>query len=342
MDIEEILLIILSGLGIFHGLFLAVMLWSDNISNRILSILMIILSFRIGKSVLMAYTGSLPIVYIYLGLCLMMFIGPLFLLYSKSLIEKPAKLKISVYAHFIPGFIFMLLSVPMVKMGFRNISVFVAVALYLAIYAHYLCYLLYVKFIVDRSNSIPLNPDVKKWLNILFFGLIAIWFQYVLNLFEEKVPYILGPIVYTVTVYFITYLAFTRKYLTTVNTVKYQSANYTEEEVNYLYQTIQELMQQQKLFLDPNVTLATLGRQLLVSHQKISLVVNIKAGCNFNEYINRFRIKHAIDLINKPPAQTLTIAAISFDSGFNSLSSFNVAFKKFTGKTPSTYRKVQE
>jgi AraC-like DNA-binding protein len=304
---------------------------------------MIILSIRVGKSVVIAFTVSLPMVYIYLGLCLMMFIGPLFSLYSKSLIEKPIKIKTSAYVHFIPGFIFMLLSVPMEKVGFRNIPVFVAAGLYIAIYVHYLSYLLYVKFrVIEGGNRILLSPEVKKWLNILFFGLIAIWFEYVLNLFEEKVPYILGPIVYSVTVYFITYLAFTKKYLTTVNTVKYQSATYTEEEVNYLFRTIQELMQGEKLFLDPNVTLASLGKQLMVSPQKISLVVNSKAGNNFNEYINRFRIDHAIDLINKPGSQTLTIAAISFDSGFNSLSSFNVAFKKFTGKTPSAYRKVQQ
>ena len=100
-------------------------------------------------------------------------------------------------------------------------------------------------------------------------------------------------------------------------------------------------MQEQQLYLNPEFSLSLLSQQIKAGTQKISLVINTRAGCNFNEYVNRYRVRHAIALMDNPKTALHTIASISFDSGFNSLSSFNHAFKKLTGKTPSAYRNAQ-
>lgn len=340
MSIGQIILIIISGLGVFHGLFLTILLWTtkttNNISNKLLGVMMIIFSIRVGKSVVLAFTENLQTIYIYLGLCLMMFIGPLFLLYNKAVLNKDHIISKKEWLHFLPGIILMGFAIPMQIVGFRNIPAFIAIFLYLAIYLQFLGYVVYVKLkIIRHAES---SPEVIAWLNILYYGLLAIWLEYVLNLFEERIPYILGPIVYSVTVYFITYLAFKNKYLTLINTVKYKTAGVSENESAELFTALENLMQNEKIFLDPNLTLALIGKRLKVSNQKLSMTINSRSNSNFNEYVNKYRVEHAKGILKDANLSNLSIAAIAYDSGFNSLSSFNGAFKKNTGKTPSAFR----
>jgi AraC-like DNA-binding protein len=342
MSVEDLIIIVLSGLGVFHGLFLAVILWNNksalNFSNRILSVLMVILSIRIGKSVVLEFSKNLSLIYIYSGLCIMLFIGPLFYLYSRTLILKRLVSKKD-SIHFLLGLFFILMAFPLQTIGFKNLPVLLVAFLFFIFYGHFLFYLLITKykFIWKTENLLKTN-EVKDWLNIIFYGLICIWIVYVLNLFEERIHYIIGPIVYSLTVYSITYLAIVKKYLHKINTVKYQTTNFNEEEINVLFRSIENSINVQKLFLEPDLSLAILSKQLRASSHKISLAVNTKSGYNFNEYVNRFRVAYAIEQLNKPEGKALTIAAIGSEAGFNSLSSFNQAFKKVTGKTPSAYR----
>ncbi|MCW3074696.1 MAG: transcriptional regulator, AraC family [Flaviaesturariibacter sp.] len=343
MELEKIILIVLSGLGVFHGIFIALILWAgknaSNISNRVLSVLMIILSIRIGKSVVLEFSKELSIIYVYLGLCLLLFIGPLFYMYCRALVSKQGSMIKREWLHFLPGALFIFLAIPLQWVGFKNLPVAVTMLLFFIFYSHLLGYLLFTKNrIIGQGEATKQSGEVSEWLNILFYGLISIWLVYVLNLFEDLVPYIIGPIVYSLTVYIVTYLAFTKKYLQSINAVKYQAATFSEEETQTLYEALEDLVKTQQLFLDSTISLAVLSRRLRASTQKISFTVNTKAGCNFNEYINRYRVAYAVGLLNKPENKGITIASIGMEAGFNSLSSFNQAFKKVTGKTPSQFR----
>ena len=341
MSVAQILLISISGLGIFHGLFVAILLWStdskSNISNKILGCIMFVLSLRVGKSVLLVFTDNLPILYIYLGLCLMLFIGPLFLLYSKALVKRLVGIAPGEFTHFAPGLVFIVLALPLQTIGFNNIPDWIAGMFYIFFYLHFLGYVLFVKFKIIRQLDSP--AETRLWLNILFFGLIAIWLEYVMNLFEEQIPYILGPIVYSITVYTITFLAYKHNYLTVVNAVKYQTAGLKEEEASALFLAVERIVQVEKLFLDTELSLPSLSKRLNVSSQKLSMAINSRSGYNFKEYINKYRILYAKEILADPKFASLSIAAIAYDCGFNSLSSFNSAFKKITGKTPSAFKK---
>ena len=345
MNITQILIVVLSGLGVFHGFFIAILLWSYKgpalLSNRLLSLLMIILSLRIGKSVVMEFTEGLNTLYIYAGLCLLLFIGPLFLLYCKSVIFKEQSIARSSLIHFLPGLFFLLLTVPFQLTGFQNLPEAIAILLFVIFYVHLLAYLLVARRQYIRKGINNTSKEISNWLNILFFGLLSIWSVYVLNLFEDQIPYILAPVVYSATVYLITYLAISRNYIRAVNSIKYQTTSISEAEIITIYAEMEKAMQEQQLWLNPKFSLDLLSRHLKAHTQKISLVINTRAGCNFNEYVNRYRVRHAITLMDNPKTALHTIASISFDSGFNSLSSFNHAFKKLTGKTPSAYRNAQ-
>jgi len=73
----------------------------------------------------------------------------------------------------------------------------------------------------------------------------------------------------------------------------------------------------------------------------LSQVINEQLSSNFNDFINSYRVEEAKKMLMNPEMKNFTIASIAYDSGFNTLSAFNVAFKKFTGITPPQFRSKQ-
>lgn len=96
-------------------------------------------------------------------------------------------------------------------------------------------------------------------------------------------------------------------------------------------------MQSQKSFLNPTLTIDTLAEEVGVATQGISLALNHHLGHHFFDYINSYRIKAASEMLASPDCEK-TVLDISLESGFNSKSSFNTAFKKYMQTTPSQYR----
>ena len=93
----------------------------------------------------------------------------------------------------------------------------------------------------------------------------------------------------------------------------------------------------QKPYLNPDLTLAALADQVAMTPREVSELLNQSLGMHFFDFINGYRIDQARDLLVNDPSQS--ILDILLASGFNSKSSFNTAFKKRVGLTPSAYRK---
>ncbi|WP_363317970.1 helix-turn-helix domain-containing protein [uncultured Algibacter sp.] len=94
-----------------------------------------------------------------------------------------------------------------------------------------------------------------------------------------------------------------------------------------------------KNYLNPNLSLKILSKELNLSEGYISQLINKNSNLNFNDYINSLRITDAKNMLVDSEYNNYTILAIGLESGFNSKSSFYTAFKKFTGKTPVEYKK---
>lgn len=97
-------------------------------------------------------------------------------------------------------------------------------------------------------------------------------------------------------------------------------------------------MAQSQVYLEPNLTLKQLARRLGRGERDVSRVLNQHFGQHFFDFINQARIAHAQTLIKADKARSQTLLDIAYASGFNSKSSFNSAFKKHAGLTPSAYR----
>lgn len=98
-------------------------------------------------------------------------------------------------------------------------------------------------------------------------------------------------------------------------------------------------MEQQKPYLDFDLTLQKLALQVNIVDKDLSLLINHHIGKHFFDFINEYRIDEAKYLLGNPAKSELTILEILYQVGFNSKSSFYTAFKKITGKTPTLFRK---
>jgi AraC-like DNA-binding protein len=101
---------------------------------------------------------------------------------------------------------------------------------------------------------------------------------------------------------------------------------------------LKKLMTEQKPHLDGELNLVKLSNLLSVTPHHLSYTINTGFNENFFQFVNRYRVKEAKDLLKKAD-EKMTMVAVAFDSGFNSKTSFNTTFKKMTGQTPSEYKK---
>ncbi len=92
-------------------------------------------------------------------------------------------------------------------------------------------------------------------------------------------------------------------------------------------------------YLDPSLTMRQLSKQLNMNDRDLSLLINHKLNKHFFDFVNEYRIKKAMDFLRDPEEKDLTVLEILYKVGFNSKSSFNTVFKKYTGKTPTQYRR---
>jgi len=104
---------------------------------------------------------------------------------------------------------------------------------------------------------------------------------------------------------------------------------------------LEALMQNRDIFTDPELSLEKLASLSGIPRNQISETLNQCIGKSFYHYINEYRIKEVIHLLDKSKQQKQSsgILSLAFDAGFNSKTTFNQYFKKVTGLTPSEYLK---
>jgi len=122
---------------------------------------------------------------------------------------------------------------------------------------------------------------------------------------------------------------------------RYEKSGLTEKDAETYMNRLDKYMNEEKPYLNPELTIKDISDHLNISRHHITQVLNEKIKKNFYNYINEFRLEEVKKRIVDSKYAHLTLIAIAFDCGFNSKSAFNSIFKKITGQTPSEYRKVQ-
>lgn len=121
---------------------------------------------------------------------------------------------------------------------------------------------------------------------------------------------------------------------------KYAGSSLTKVEKEQVKLQLLAYMQKEKPFLEPQLTIEELADMLKIKSKTLSQVINECLNQNFFDFINRYRIEEAKRLLTNPADKKITVLEVLYEVGFNSKSSFNTLFKKYTGVTPSEFKKA--
>lgn len=91
-------------------------------------------------------------------------------------------------------------------------------------------------------------------------------------------------------------------------------------------------------YLEPTLTIQELSKQVNIPVRDLSVLINHQMNQHFFDFINEYRISKAMQLLKDPLKSKFTVLEILYEVGFNSKSSFNTAFKKYTNQTPTEFR----
>lgn len=92
-----------------------------------------------------------------------------------------------------------------------------------------------------------------------------------------------------------------------------------------------------EVYLNHKLGLNDLAKKLKMPPHQLSVVFKEALETNFYSYVNEYRIKHALSLIEHQAAHTKGMENLAYSCGFNNRASFNRYFKAVTGHTPSAY-----
>ena len=202
-----------------------------------------------------------------------------------------------------------------------------------------------------------------KWLQVLLYSLggilvVAILLEILSNTFFLLSPAVSSVIVFIIIAIGIFYIgihgilstdAFTNynhnltnrdSFTTKTKRTISNSVTAVEEYDEMMEEKFSQLMtyiREKKPFLETSLTLQSLSEMLDMKAHFLSKLINQKAGCNFFDFVNNFRIEEFKEQVLDPANHNYTLLSIAYSCGFNSKTAFNRAFKNSTGTTPSEY-----
>ena len=113
----------------------------------------------------------------------------------------------------------------------------------------------------------------------------------------------------------------------------------TDTEDLKLFNKLVSILENKHLYLNDSISLTSLAVKLGISANKLSNVINNCSNKGYSDFINEYRINYAQRLLSISEFDNLNIAQIAEKSGFRSTTTFNVAFKKHSGVTPTFFKK---
>lgn len=111
-----------------------------------------------------------------------------------------------------------------------------------------------------------------------------------------------------------------------------------EHKMDEISNRISRLMKDEKLYQETELTLHQLAGKLGVPTYQVSQALNEGMNKNFYDLVNGYRVEEAKRLLLDSKNRNYTVLSVGFEAGFNSKTTFNTVFKRFTGMTPTEFR----
>lgn len=212
--------------------------------------------------------------------------------------------------------------------------------------------------------ALPQEFVKSKWLNqiswfYLIFSVVSIsyWFLVATALLKLEYDYAIS-ITISVFIYIVGYMGFKQPSIFNERilmdtpaeeipemgvkhikaNIKYERSTLKKEEAEILYKQLLQIMACDKPYLRNDLKIQHVAAILKISTHHLSQIINELGGQNYADFINVWRIREAERLLSDPNNNE-KILSVAFDVGYNNKATFNTAFKKITGLSPSDYRK---
>ncbi|MBV7538062.1 helix-turn-helix domain-containing protein [Duganella sp. sic0402] len=321
-----------------NGILLALYLFSrrsHRLANTLLGALLLAIGFRTAKSTFYYFNPDLAPVFLQLGLSACLLIGPLTYLYVHCYLADLAQRPPDKYwhGHLLVGCLLITMGVVFPYIDHASTRYYVICG----IHAYWFLYLLLAGKQLWMSRALLAAEDRRRSLLLLsvYFGSFLILLAYVSTPFTS---YIVGALSFTFSIHItiLSYLLQNEVVADPEKKEKYQNRKLAQKDAIALLESLNKMMHEQQLYLNPMLSLAMLAKKMGSLQTTISQVINENSGKSFNAYINEFRIEYAKDLLVQE--SHLNMELVAERSGFNSDSTFFAAFKKITGQTPASYR----
>jgi AraC-like DNA-binding protein len=118
----------------------------------------------------------------------------------------------------------------------------------------------------------------------------------------------------------------------------YEVKQHHNAETEKQIEALKLYMTNQEPYLDPSLTIQELSTQINMPVRELSVLINHHMNQHFFDFVNEYRIQKAMHILKDQSKKQLTVLEILYEVGFNSKSSFNTSFKKYTNLTPTAYR----
>jgi len=364
---------LLSYLGALQGLILAIIVLyypqQHKTSNRLLSLFIFVLAYLllIARIVEIFDIPYLRLIYA------IRFLAPIALfLYIKSLFQQLDWKKHSWHFLILPMDLLVIYALTSVKIStignepLWNSFVLSSISWCWFLLVYMVYFVLIYKALQQYKRKVLMNFSALnniglKWVNQVFVGFIClILIDILVAAFSVGFPDYYSPyhglintITYTAFMYFVTVKGkltpqiYKLRQLIDSPPPDPTSSDIAEEEVAaqsqellVLSQKIIELIEGEQLYKEMGLSVNEVADKLGSQTYLVSQAINSCLGKNFFELINRYRVEEAKILLKDPSKNHLSNVGIGFESGFNSKTSFNTSFKKYTGMTPSEFKKA--
>lgn len=187
---------------------------------------------------------------------------------------------------------------------------------------------------------------LNRFLNVVFVVALVwtvnILFQYTGLTRLSEILFMGLELLFIVSIYWVGYAGFQRIKVVYLNEQRNTQVFFNSIESNEIERCLEKLtqvMEIEKQYLDPELNLQKLANSIHIPYKVVSAVLNQRLNVGFNEYVNQYRVEEFKQRILDPQNARFNIASIAYDSGFNSLATFQRAFKTMTGITPKEYIK---
>jgi AraC-like DNA-binding protein len=346
--IKDIAPIIISLQGIFFAFILIIDNSSKKIGNRYLSIFLVAISVQftiitreslgLSFSFLEPLFFGVPFTY-----------GPLFFLYSKSLIYKSFRFKVNQLYHFIPAFVIVtFLSLTGISHSSVAPLIYVSLLLYLVISIREI--ISFRRVIKDTQSSMTLkNLFWLQWTIIVFCTTL---FLDIVDQFLWSMDLISGisltHVSLLVLINWMYYKGLKQSQMFLgISKIDQQISLKTDNILHEMrlsdqdkadIECVKEFIDANNVFTDPDLSLNQLAEYVDISPRRLSYLINNFLNQNFMSFVNSYRIDRAKYRLLNPEENGETISEIMYEVGFNSKSSFYTLFRKHTGFTPSEFK----